>query len=178
MIEYVHVTCQQDAFPYPEQVDPLRDIAVPDTQQTAGGAAGDILQFSAQTCFNTLCQFHQFLQLFHRRKNGAVASHIGADADQLDVNHLVFDVFCHIDQLVLIPPAFPQVSHISHQNDLMKFPLVSGFLVERLDHFQLAVQADIRQTDHILHLAEHRNTDQHHLFIDACISGIFYLFQT
>ena len=77
MIEYIHITCQQDAFPYPEQVDPLRDIAIPYTQQAAGGAAGNILQFSAQTCFNALCQFHQFLQLFrsHRRAlSGAAVS--------------------------------------------------------------------------------------------------------
>ena len=95
----------------------------------------------------------------------------------MEMFHLLFDGCCRICHFILIPPAFPQVAHVSHQNDFMNLSLLSSFLIKCTNDFHLTVQADFCQANHILHFTKHRDPDQHHLFLNSRIAGIFYLLQ-
>ena len=60
----------------------------------------------------------------------------------------------------------------------MHLALAFRLRVQRFQHDQLAVQADIGQADDVLDLTAHRNPDQHQRFLDTCVLCVFQLFQS
>ena len=81
-----------------------------------------------------------------------------------------------IKRILLVPKAFAQVAEIHHQDDLVHLALLFGLFVQRTQHDNITLQADVTQLHHVGELGEHRDTNEHQrLFADTRLADRAHL---
>ena len=125
---------------------------------------------------NVCRQTDERLHVALGRQNRAVAAQIHAHARKAQVLELMLDLERGIKRILLVPKAFAQVAKIHHQDDLVNLALLFGLFVQRTQHDNITLQADVTQLHHVGELGEHRDTNEHQrLFADTRLADRAHL---
>ena len=73
--------------------------------------------------------------VLHRRHHRAVAVEIGAETIELEVRQLIDELYRINNVLIVIEhDPFPEVAHVDHEKNFMRFTLTDSFCRKRLDN--------------------------------------------
>ena len=158
-------------------VDALRHGAPVDQSEGAGGPAGHDLQLPADGILHPPGDMYQLAQILRRGLDGAVAPQVHAYACQLHMGQVPLHMDAHVQHLVLVPEALPQVAQVRHDHGLVDSSLPGAGLLQGVQRGPLALQRIVTPPGHVVQLAQHGDPQQHIRPRHSCLAAADDLLQ-